>query len=257
MNSASSRKSRFVELVFNLPVRRAFTYLLPEGTDAVVGRRVSAPFGKRMLTGFAVSEPAAPPTGVAELREVTRIIDSRPLFNDRVLSLAAWISRMYMCSLGEALSAMIPSGRREGETEEFPLDEEPKGYVLADQQVSAVHAISEKGTGSYYLFGVTGSGKTDVYLRVAQDVVASGRGVIYLVPEISLTHQVVRRFTALFKGRLAVLHSSLTPSQRLKEWSRVMDGEVDAVIGARSAIFAPFARLGLIVIDEEHEGSYK
>ena len=257
MEPANSRKTRFVELVFNLPVRRAFTYLLPEATEGVIGRRVSAPFGKRMLTGFAVGEPAAPPDGVAELREVKRVIDSRPLFNDRVLSLAGWISRMYMCSLGEALSAMIPSGRREGETEEFPLDEEPKGYVLADQQVSAVQAISEKGTGSYYLFGVTGSGKTDVYLRVAQDVVASGRGVIYLVPEISLTHQVVRRFTALFKGRLAVLHSSLTPSQRLKEWSRVMDGEVDAVIGARSAIFAPFARLGLVVIDEEHEGSYK
>ena len=98
--------------MFNLPVRRAFTYLLPEGTEGVLGRRVSAPFGSRMLTGFVVGEPQAPPEGVAELREVKRVIDSRPLFNDRVLTLARWISRMYMCSLGEALSAMIPSGRQ-------------------------------------------------------------------------------------------------------------------------------------------------
>jgi primosomal protein N' (replication factor Y) len=249
--------SRYVELVFNLPVRKAFTYVLPEGAVAGVGLRVSAPFGSRTLTGFVIGEPAAPPEGVDEIREVKRVIDSRPLFNDHVISLARWISRMYMCSLGEALSSMIPSGRREGETEEFPLDEEPREYALAEQQLSAVGEITAKGAGSYYLFGVTGSGKTDVYLRVAQDVVASGRGVIYLVPEISLTHQVVRRFTTLFKDRLAVLHSSLTPSQRLKEWSRVLDGQVDAVIGARSAIFAPFPRLGLVVIDEEHEGSYK
>ena len=192
-----------------------------------------------------------------EVKEVKRVIDTRPLFDGRVIALAAWMSRMYMCSLGEALSAMIPSGRREGETDEFSLADEPAGYALAEQQVSAVRTIVEKGVGSYYLFGVTGSGKTDVFLQVAQDAVSRGRGVIYLVPEISLTHQVVQRCSSIFKGRLAVLHSSLTPSQRLKEWSRVLDGQVDVVIGARSAIFAPFPRLGLIVIDEEHEGSYK
>jgi primosomal protein N' (replication factor Y) len=249
--------SRFVELVFNLPVRKVFTYTLPEGAVAGLGWRVSAPFGSRTLTGLVVGEPQGPPEGVTEIRDVKRVIDSRPIFDDRVLSMARWMSRMYMCSLGEALSAMIPSGRREGEADELPLDEEPPGYALSEQQLSAVRAITAAGAGSFYLFGVTGSGKTDVYLRVAQDVVSRGRGVIYLVPEISLTHQVVRRFAALFKDRLAVLHSSLTPSQRLKEWSRVLDGQVDVVIGARSAIFAPFARLGLVVIDEEQEGSYK
>ena len=248
--------SRYVELAFNLPVKKLFTYTLPLESTAGIGWRVSAPFGARTLTGLVVAEPAAPPEGV-EIREVKRVIDARPLFDDRVLSLARWMARMYMCSLGEAISAMIPSGRREGQTDELPLDEEPPGYALAEQQVSAIATITEKGAGSYYLFGVTGSGKTDVFLRVAEDTVKQGRGVIYLVPEISLTHQVVRRFAAAFKDRLAVLHSSLTPSQRLKEWCRVLDGQVDVVIGARSAVFAPFARLGLIVIDEEHEGSYK
>ena len=248
---------RFVELAFNLPVRKLFTYSLPDDMEAMPGVRVSAPFGTRLLTGMVIAERESPPPGVTEIRDVKRVIDSRPLFNERVLSTARWMSRMYMCSLGEALSAMLPAGRRETETDEAFLEEELRSYELADQQNEAIRTILEKVSGSFYLFGVTGSGKTDVFLTVASDVVAQGRGVIYLVPEISLTHQVVRVFRATFKTRLAILHSSLTPSQRLKEWTRVMDGEVDVVVGARSAVFAPFPRLGLIVIDEEHEGSYK
>lgn len=249
--------SRYAELVFNLPVRGTFTYSLAPESTAAVGYRVSAPFGARKLTGMVVAEREQPPEGVAVIKEAGRVIDSRPVFNDQVLSLARWISRMYMCSLGEALSAMIPGGRRETEPEELPVDEEIHTYELAAQQNDAIRTIVERGSGSFYLFGVTGSGKTDVFMKVAQEVVSRGRGVIYLVPEISLTHQVVRVFRSLFKDRLAVLHSSLTPSQRLTEWGRVMDGKVDLVIGARSAVFAPFPRLGMIAIDEEHEGSYK
>jgi primosomal protein N' (replication factor Y) len=249
--------SGFVEVVFNLPVRTLFTYALPEGVVAGTGYRVSAPLGARTLTGLIVGERASPPDGVAEIREVRRVIDPRPLFDDRVLSLARWMARMYFCSLGEALSAMIPTGHRAAEADELPLEEEPRQFELAEQQRSAIRAITEGGAGSYYVFGVTGSGKTEVFLRVAQEVASKGRGVIYLVPEIALTHQVVRSFAAVFRDRLAVLHSSLSPSRRLKEWSRVLEGTVDVVIGARSAVFAPFPRLGLIVIDEEHEGSYK
>ena len=249
--------SRYVELAFNLPMKKNFTYALPEGLEAAVGCRVSAPFGARALTGMVVAAPEAPPQGVGEIREVRRVIDARPLFGESTLELARWMARMYMCSLGEALAAMLPGGRREGEIDELPLDEEPRSYALADQQVSAIETITARGEGSFYLFGVTGSGKTDVYLSVAERVTASGRGVIYLVPEISLTHQVVRVFRSVYRKRLAVLHSALTPSQRLKEWLRILDGEVDVVIGARSAVFAPFVRLGLVVIDEEQEGAYK
>jgi primosomal protein N' (replication factor Y) (superfamily II helicase) len=248
---------RYVELAFNLPVRKLFTYALPDGTEAAVGCRAAAPFGARALTGLVTGLRDSPPEGVTGIREVRRVVDARPLFGESTLDLARWMARMYMCSLGEALFSMLPGGRRESETDELPLDEEPRGYQLAPQQKSAIETITGKGEGSFYLFGVTGSGKTDVYLSVAQHVTASGRGVIYLVPEISLTHQVVRVFHSIYRTRLAVLHSALTPSQRLKEWLRVLDGEVDVVIGARSAIFAPFARLGLVVIDEEHEGAYK
>ncbi len=109
----------------------------------------------------------------------------------------------------------------------------------------------------FLLHGVTGSGKTEIYLRALEDVLASGRQAIVLVPEISLTPQTVRRFEARFPGRIAIFHSGLSLGERYDEWRRTMDGQADVVIGSRSAIFAPLPRLGLIVVDEEHEWAYK
>ncbi|HVP18557.1 MAG TPA: primosomal protein N' [Spirochaetia bacterium] len=249
--------SRYVELAFNLPVKRQFTYRVPDGVELQTGCRVSAPFGSRLLTGLTISTPTSPPEGVGEIKDVKRAIDSRPLVDGATLELARWMARMYMCSLGEALFTMLPGGRREGESDELPPEEDVLQHALAPQQERAVRAIAATDGGSFYLFGVTGSGKTDVYLHAAMDATSRGKGVLYLVPEISLTHQVVRVFRRVYRTRLAVLHSALTPSQRLAEWLRVMDGEVDVVIGARSAVFAPLRSLGLIVIDEEQEGAYK
>jgi len=249
--------SRYIELAFNLPVKRQFTYSVPDGMEVMVGCRVSAPFGSRQLTGLVVGMPAAPPEGVGEIKSVKRVIDKQALVDDATLDLARWMARMYMCSLGEALFTILPGGRREGESDDLPLEDDVLEHELAPQQQDAVRAIEATDGGSFYLFGVTGSGKTDVYLHAARSVTSRGKGVIYLVPEISLTHQVVRVFRRTYKSRLAVLHSGLTPSQRLSEWLRVMRGDVDVVIGARSAVFAPLRRLGLIVIDEEQEGAYK
>ena len=113
------------------------------------------------------------------------------------------------------------------------------------------------GSAVFLLHGVTGSGKTEIYLRALEEVLAMGQQAIVLVPEIALTPQTIRRFAARFPGRIAVLHSKLSVGERYDGWRRVRDGLVDIVIGSRSAIFAPLPRLGLIVIDEEHEWSYK
>ena len=119
--------------------------------------------------------------------------------------------------------------------------------------------IRDKGleTRVYLLHGVTGSGKTELYLRALGEVLAQGRQAIVLVPEIALTPQTIRRFAARFPGRIAVAHSKLSLGERYDGWRRMRDGEVDVVIGSRSAVFAPLPRLGLIVLDEEHEWSYK
>ena len=109
----------------------------------------------------------------------------------------------------------------------------------------------------FLLHGATGSGKTEVYLQAIKPVVEAGMGAVVLVPEISLTPQLVRRFSRRFGEKVAVLHSGLTPVQRRQEWHRIRQGEALVAVGARSAVFAPFERLGMVVVDEEHDASYK
>ena len=128
-------------------------------------------------------------------------------------------------------------------------------------QAAALHqvtrALDEARYDVFLLRGVTGSGKTEVYLQAIAKVLELGKQAIVLVPEISLTPQTVRRFKARFGERVAILHSALSPGERFDEWRRIRSGDADIAVGARSAVFAPFVNLGLIVIDEEHEQSYK
>ncbi len=138
--------------------------------------------------------------------------------------------------------------------------EAPAGVSLTPQQEVALEAVTAsvdaRVHGAFLLHGVTGSGKTEIYLRAIQSVVAQGRQAIVLVPEISLTPQTVARFRGWFE-RVAVLHSALTDAERRRQWRAIRAGEADVVIGPRSAIFAPVAQLGLVVLDEEHETSFK
>jgi len=125
-------------------------------------------------------------------------------------------------------------------------------------KVESTADAREPGAGAKILIrGVTGSGKTEVYLQSIENCIKLGRQAIVLVPEISLTPQIVERFVARFGKRVAVLHSALSSGERFDEWSRILDKSVDVVVGARSAIFAPFDNLGIIILDEEHESSYK
>jgi primosomal protein N' (replication factor Y) (superfamily II helicase) len=139
---------------------------------------------------------------------------------------------------------------------QFPPSDIP---ILTEAQTGAVEAITGGAVGAkpYLLHGVTGSGKTEVYLAATASALALGKRVLMLVPEISLTPQTVERFAGRFPGRVAVLHSALTDGQRYDQWSAIRDGHFDVVVGSRSALFAPLINLGLIVIDEAHEWTYK
>lgn len=252
--------SAFANLVFDLPLDRTFTYRVPENLDPEIGMRVMAPFGRRSLPGFVLERPDSTPVSVAALKSITRVIDAEPLVDAGDIALACWVAENYVSSLGEALFAATPSGRREtdagdGMGAEIDLTEEP--LTLSSEQTDAVSRIRARPDGAHYLYGITGSGKTEVFLQVAGTTLEEGRGVIYLVPEIALTHQVIEVIRRRFGAQVAVIHSGLTPSRRLAEWRRVRRGEARLVVGARSAVFAPVPDLGLIVIDEEHEGSYK
>jgi primosomal protein N' (replication factor Y) len=214
--------------------------------------------GKALL-GFVIDVLSEPPEGGFTIKAAQRFVDAAPLFGERELELARWVSRMYFCSLGEALSVMIPGGRRESAPPEFPLEEQAaeRPKELSSRQREAFERIDRADAGLFYLFGVTGSGKTEVFLQLAERSLAEGRGVIYLVPEISLTHQLVSHLMARFGGGVAVWHSRLTPSQKLDAWRKLRSGELRFVLGARSAVFTPVQDVGLIIIDEEHENSYK
>ncbi|MEA1911633.1 MAG: primosomal protein N' [Spirochaetota bacterium] len=249
---------RYIQVVFNTPVEGSFTYKT-DTVECKTGFRVIADFGRRSLTGFVISESLDKPSGKYEIKSITRVIDKKELFGQKEIDLADWISSMYFCSLGEALSSMLPGGRRDSRIPAFDT-EDPVSAVpmkLSNEQLTAVEAITLSDNKLLYLYGITGSGKTEVFLQAAEKVIDLGGSVIYLVPEISLTHQLTSQVKSRFKNRVAILHSALTPSQRLVEWQKIKNGESVLIIGARSAVFAPAVKLGLIIIDEEHEGSYK
>lgn len=271
---------KYVDVSLNVPVDKAFTYSVPQDikTPPIVGSRAEVSLSGRRMTGIitAVHESlCSSALKPYQIKSVTKIIDSEPLLNDELLSLARWMASYYLCSYGEVLCAMVPSAKRVHESAQGMDDSEwgKSKVCLSQEQQQAVDGIvplknitggkPQGGAGErlqsafHYLYGPTGSGKTEVFLSAAERVMRQGRGVIYLVPEIALTPQVERAVNERFAGMSAVLHSALTPSERLKEWQRIIKKEARVVIGARSAVFAPVPDLGLIIIDEENDGSYK
>jgi len=221
------------------------------------------------MTGFIVSVsdviPENCPVTADKIKSVSKILDKEPLFSEDTYELAGWISRYYICSIGEAVFSIIPSkAKRESSASFFSIDDDFSGKTtnkLSQEQKRAVEEITssvkDKKSLYHYLYGPTGTGKTEVFLQCAEWLLTQDKGVIYLVPEIGLTPQVVKAVTSRFGNTAAVLHSGLTPSQKLSEWRRIMHKEARIVIGARSAVFAPVPDLGLIIIDEEHDSSYK
>ncbi|MBR4179306.1 MAG: primosomal protein N' [Treponema sp.] len=263
----------YLEIILNLPINQGFTYSYTPPQDEkpelapAIGKRAEIMFGNKKTEGFIIGMWEELPKNLgfdpAKIKPIRRVIDKEPLFGDELVEIANWISRYYLCTLGEAVFSMIPSGRRETSAGGFGFEEEVSGYKkneLSEEQKQCVKEILDQVRGLplyHYIYGPTGTGKTEVFLTLAERMLEEGKGVIYLVPEIGLTGQVVEAVTQRFGKTAAVLHSGLTPSQRLKEWNRIMHKEARVVIGARSAVFAPVPNLGLIIIDEEHDGSYK
>ena len=246
-----------------------FTYRIPEGQRVSVGSRVHIPFARsrNLRTGYVLSLQDEVEEGLAARIRPIDHPDEEISLTEEIMRTAAWMRERYVCRYIDAIRCFVPAGHRpvrkiQPDPAEDGADEPVGADQLTEEQESVLSqigkAVSGGGHARFLLRGVTGSGKTEVYIRTARQVIRQGRTVIVLVPEISLTPQIIRRFTAVFgQERIAVTHSRLTQGQRYEQWKRIRDGKIDIVIGARSAVFAPLENIGLIVIDEEHEATYK
>ena len=251
-----SENQLYLETLVNVPLQQSFTYSCPPelAEEIAVGKRVEVRFGNRRMTAFVVALHQSLPENLGipaeKIKPIQKILDSQPVFSQEHLNLSRWMARYYFCTQGEALATMIPSGKRETEGPGLSLSEgglEFEPCTLSQEQQAAVDAIllpspeeKRQGTPIHYLYGPTGTGKTEVFLSVAERILSQGKGIIYLVPEISLTHQVVESVVRRFGDTVAILHSNLSPSQRLKEWTRIIRQEATVVIGVRSAVLPRF-----------------
>ena len=246
-------------LVTTRVLARPFTYEVAEGVGK--GAVVSMPLGRSKVRGVVVAGESEAPAGVRPV-PVTGVLDTVP---PALVDLALWVAEYYGSTPARALALVAPPARaRRGErrvpAESYALAAEDARVVLSPSQEAALGRVDEAlaaGGGHFLLWGETGSGKTEVYLRACAAAVSRGRDAIVLVPEIALTPQTLGRFRARFGDLVAVLHSGLSEAERRDERERIAAGEARIVVGARSAVFAPVRSLGVVCVDEEHDPSYK
>ena len=246
-------------LVTTRALTREFTYAVDDDVDR--GAIVSIRFGRSRTRGVVVRVDDAPPDGV-EPFAVERVVGAVP---PALVDLALWLADYYGSTPARALALVAPPAPKRRKEQSSPAT--PHGLDMHEvvptpsaPQRAAVARIVESldaGGANFLLWGATGSGKTEVYLQACAAVLERGEGAIVLVPEIALAPQTVGRVRARFGDRVAILHSALTEAERRDERERVATGAAPIVVGARSAVFAPLPRLGLVVVDEEHDQSYK
>lgn len=252
------------------PVRRLFDYLPP--TEMPIfplqpGMRVRVPFRNKELIGILIATVNDSEYATTKLKRVVAILDDVPIIAPQLFKLLDWASRYYHHPLGDVLLNALPALIRRGEPLEINNDSSTLLYdviphqehTLTPEQEQVVNIINAQNHHyqTFLLQGITGSGKTEIYLQCMAAIFENKKSILLLVPEINLTPQLVEKVEKRFKLPIAVLHSHLTEKQRFKEWKKVTENQVAIVLGTRSAIFAPITNLGLIIVDEEHDSSFK
>jgi primosomal protein N' (replication factor Y) len=257
-------------VAIDTPLRQLFDYRLTAQCSAVPGMRVCVPFGKREVVGMVMRVAAGTDVPEQKLRDVRGVLDGVPLLSAPDLQLLEWAANYYHHPIGEVVATALPKGLRV--VRKRPARKAPAAkpaeaaqavaldvpLALSAAQQDALQAIQgATGPTNFLLDGVTGSGKTEVYLQAVAGVLARGGAVLVLCPEIGLTPQLLERFRRRFDVPLAALHSGLTDAARARIWESVARGGARIVIGTRSAVFTPLPGLALIIVDEEHDSSYK
>ncbi len=259
---------RLVRVAVDAPLPEPLTYVHPEGVIFQRGQIVEVPLGRRAkpTRGLIVGEGSEESIrGLKKLKSVSSTEVEWPPLAEPFVCWLEWLAEYYLYPLGFVFSNALPpltkhSQRKTKHPSPVRASEYREPPELNEEQARAVAAISGQGEGfsSHLLLGVTGSGKTEVYLRVLEPLIKAGKKAIVLVPEISLTPQLLSRFANRFGvEKIASFHSQLTPREKTNMWWSVIDGSAQILVGARSALFCPVQNLGMIIVDEEQELSYK
>lgn len=223
-------------------------------TPLKIGQIVEIPLGRQSTIGIVVKNTTQPDF---DTKSITKIIYEQSL-PKKLVDALFWLSSYYRCPLSTVIQAALPRGitkNRRGKLPEAP-NITPIDNPLNSAQRAAIRAIEENPANTILLHGITGSGKTNIYIELCARTLAKNQSVILLVPEIALTSQLVRNFQQHFKN-ITLLHSNLTESLRHQLWEKILtDNQPQVIIGPRSALFAPVQDLGLIIIDEAHEPAY-
>ncbi|KYC28839.1 Primosomal protein N [Sterolibacterium denitrificans] len=258
-----------LRVALDIPLPRLFDYRVEGDVTATaddIGRCVRVPFGRGEKTGIIVDVVAHSDQPAEKLKPAGEIFRQLPPLPPDWLALSEFCSRYYQHPLGEVMALALPPYLRRGKLP-APRKEKPPAEIpapvlpeLLAEQAQAVAAIAASfgRYGAFLLHGITGSGKTEVYLRLIAETLAQGKQALMLVPEIALTPQLEGRVAARFPhARIVSAHSGLAEAARARGFIAALEGRVDILLGTRLAVFAPLPRLGLIVVDEEHDASFK
>jgi len=244
------------ELIVLTNAPNRYTYTIPQGLSLVAGDFVDVLFAKRTQVGCVMRVYDANEDDFSyRLLVIQSRHEKRLPIPSFLLQMIEWFSKHYCVTEYKALQCMV--GLKKHRQDEFnPIIPNKSLQLLSDEQKNVFDSIINSSQLSHLLHGVTGSGKTQIYAHLIQLTIQAGRSAIVLIPEISLTPQFTSFFSDIF-SRVAVVHSGLTPKKKEIIWNQCLRGEIDVIVGPRSAIFMPLENLGLIIVDEEHDGSYK
>lgn len=280
-NTSLSKLLMLVDVLLPLAIADVYTYSVPEGMHPVPGMRVLVPLARKEVMGIVYRERTEPVGDGVKLRDILDLPDAEPMVTGLQLQLWQWMADYYMCTKGEVMAAALPAKALD---RQYIFAESKRRVRLPQYTVEeAIHPLSSAQSVALdnirkqfethdvvLLHGVTSSGKTEVYMHLIDETLSRGKQVLYLVPEIALTTQLTDRLSRTFGDKLYVYHSRITDAQRMEIYRRCKLDNVNVnendnenedraklFVGARSAMFLPLDNVGLVIVDEEHEPSYK
>ena len=240
--------------------KRKSTYTYSSDIELSIGTYCEVDFANSKLLGIVIRESKKEDIGDFKIKSINKVLSDIPKIPENILNLAIFINTYYITDFFASLALIGPYDKMSLESiekleiEDIDIKEDVE---LSEKQYKIYSEIVNSKELYFLLHGITGSGKTQIYIKLIIEALKRKKGSIFLVPEISLTTQMVSGFKKIFGDNISIIHSKMSPSKKKEEWEKIYSGKTRIVIGARSAIFAPVKDLGYIIIDEEHENTYK